>query len=86
MLCEKCGVECERDEVDVGVGIIYGPWGCPCGWSEDSRYNSTEDEEGSPAQKENPDWLIDSRGGMIRKAAIEEKLKHFGINTDGLDL
>lgn len=38
--CEKCGAECYRDEVDVGVGVIYGPWGCPnCGWSESSDYD-----------------------------------------------
>lgn len=41
--CEKCGAECSREEVDVGVGIIYGPWGCPeCGWSESSQYDVSE--------------------------------------------
>lgn len=40
--CEKCGAECDRHEVDVGVGVIYGPWGCPgCGWSEDEQYDLT---------------------------------------------
>jgi hypothetical protein len=39
MKCEECGGDCYRDEVDVGVGVIYGPWGCPgCGWSESSIY------------------------------------------------
>jgi hypothetical protein len=33
-ICPKCGGDCWRDSADVGVGIIYGPWGCPCGWSE----------------------------------------------------
>lgn len=29
-LCPYCGAEAERDEVDVGVGMIpAGPWGCP---------------------------------------------------------
>jgi len=33
--CPNCGGGCCRDEVDVGVGIIYGPWGCwSCRWSE----------------------------------------------------
>jgi transcription elongation factor Elf1 len=34
--CPECGsTNCSRDEVDVGVGIMYGPWGCSsCGWSE----------------------------------------------------
>jgi hypothetical protein len=39
MECEECGDDCYRESVDVGVGIIYGPWGCPsCGWSESSIY------------------------------------------------
>ena len=34
MKCPKCGDDCERDSVDVGVGIIHGPYGCPsCAWS-----------------------------------------------------
>lgn len=38
--CPNCGAEdLWRDEVDVGVGIIYGPYGCPCGWSESGEYN-----------------------------------------------
>jgi hypothetical protein len=36
MTCPKCGAECGREEADVGVGIMYGPWGCGnCGWRED---------------------------------------------------
>lgn len=36
MKCPDCGEECERDEVDNGVGIqAAGPWGCPfCHWVE----------------------------------------------------
>ena len=42
MQCPKCSTECHRDEADVGVGIIYGPYGCPgCGWSEDPHYDRT---------------------------------------------
>lgn len=38
--CPNCADDCYRDEADVGVGIIYGPWGCPsCGWSESDAYN-----------------------------------------------
>jgi len=38
--CPNCGDDCWRDEADVGVGIMYGPWGCPsCGWSEWAEYN-----------------------------------------------
>lgn len=32
-----------RDEVDIGVGIIYGPYGCYCGWSEAEEYNQLLD-------------------------------------------
>ena len=35
MTCPECGTLCERDEVDVGPGVICGPWSClGCGWSE----------------------------------------------------
>lgn len=36
--CEHCGsFNLTRDEVDIGVGIQYGPWICQdCGWSEDA--------------------------------------------------
>ena len=42
--CPKCGcTELHRDEVDIGVGTIYGPWGCPeCGWSEGSEYDLSD--------------------------------------------
>ena len=35
MKCPRCGAECDRDEVDIGVGVQGGPWGCPdCHWIE----------------------------------------------------
>lgn len=55
MNCLKCGGECYRDEVDVGVGIVEGPWGCmECGWSESSEYDLSEGK--------NP---VDEKGGAI---------------------
>ena len=40
MLCPKCQNECKCVEVDVGVGVMTGPEGCPvCGWSESSQYD-----------------------------------------------
>lgn len=40
MDCPECEFPCSRDFVDVGVGIIHGPWGCGnCGWSEDEKYD-----------------------------------------------
>lgn len=33
--CPKCGGELVRDEVDIGVGVMLGPAGCPdCHWME----------------------------------------------------
>lgn len=35
MKCPQCNDDCWRDEVDVGVGVQYGPWRCNgCGWYE----------------------------------------------------
>jgi hypothetical protein len=35
MTCPDCGAECDRDEVDIGVGTQYGPWRCrECPWGE----------------------------------------------------
>ena len=32
--CPECGYPLEADEVDVGVGVIYGNYGCPnCHWT-----------------------------------------------------
>lgn len=79
MNCQKCGELCDRDEVDVGVGVIYGPWGCySCGWSEDSRYDCSEGT--SAAQQESPGFYVDPCGGKQRISAIEDKLNHFGID------
>lgn len=55
MKCQKCGEECIRDSVDIGVGIIHGPYGCECcGWSEDEEYDLSEGK--------NP---VDEKGGVI---------------------
>lgn len=85
MECPKCGGDCDRDEVDVGVGVIHGPYGCfECGWSESAEYDSSEGV--SQKEQENPDFMVDPQGGMIRKSAVEGRLKHFGVNTEGLNL
>lgn len=54
--CPKCSNDdLHRDEADVGVGIIYGPWGCPaCGWSEYSEYDLSDGRS-----------AVDERGGAI---------------------
>lgn len=59
MICPNCGEDCDRDEVDVGIGVMRGPWGCFCGWSEDSKYNALNGAGGW--QKDGS--YHDSRGG-----------------------
>ena len=76
--CEKCGEDCYRDEVDVEVGIIYGPWGCSvCGWSEHPEYDRSEGT--SPAQAEDPEWYVDQFGGKRKISSIADCLARFGI-------
>jgi hypothetical protein len=34
MNCPFCDQECVREEVDIGVGTLNGPWRCDhCGWA-----------------------------------------------------
>lgn len=56
MICPKCACdECHREEADVGVGVIYGPWGCPrCGWSEGEEYDLSTGRD-----------PVDGRGGVL---------------------
>ena len=76
--CPKCGEECQRDEVDVGVGVITGPWGCySCGWSDDPRYDSSNGA--SVAQAEYPDHYLDPCGGATPLKTIERKLDRLGL-------
>lgn len=42
MDCPRCRVPAARDEVDNGVGIIVGPFGHWCGWSEDAEYDVSD--------------------------------------------
>jgi hypothetical protein len=71
MVCPKCGDECWRDEVDVDVGIIYGPWGCSaCGWSENPEYDCSEGKV-----PEAPDgWRVTPQGGLVNVERQREEL------------
>lgn len=41
--CPYCEEPCDRESVDVGIGVIHGPWGCGnCGWSESPEYDSRD--------------------------------------------
>lgn len=58
--CPKCGAECVRDEVNVGVGWRFGPWGCPsCRWSESEQYDLSDD---CPSRRK--DGTVDQYGGL----------------------
>lgn len=49
--CPNCGGKnTERHEVDIGVGVQFGPWYCmDCGWQEpEIDYGITENTEGMP--------------------------------------
>lgn len=53
-VCPRCGqTGLHRESVDCGFGLIFGPYGCPCGWSEDPGYdmlfNGGEQPDGSYA-------------------------------------
>ena len=42
MICPECEAPCWREEVDVGVGLIYGDWMCECGWEESLCFPMTD--------------------------------------------
>lgn len=60
--CPRCGeTELWRESADVGVGIIYGPYGCPCcGWSENEEYDL---QKGGGVQPDGS--YIDPYGGLL---------------------
>lgn len=63
--CPKCGSDAiYRDSVDVGVGIMYGPYGCPdCAWSEYEEYDFSD---GRTKVQENGS-VLDQWGGLYPK-------------------
>lgn len=68
-VCPECGGTCDRDSVDVGVGVIYGPWGCcDCGWGE----NGGARVEG--------DRYIDQFGGSTSIERMADNAERLGID------
>jgi hypothetical protein len=61
MNCPKCGSkDLYRDSVDVGIGIMYGPYGCDeCGWSSDPKYDLSEEPKIDPSG-----YIVDQWGGL----------------------
>jgi hypothetical protein len=53
MNCPQCNEPCDQDEVDVGVGVIYGPARClNCGWYEGHQINEIIDNEREEEKQE----------------------------------
>jgi len=64
MTCPKCGnTDLWRDSADVGIGTMYGPYGCPCGWSEWETYDLTD------GPKTQDGYRVDQWGGLTPPAA-----------------
>lgn len=81
--CPKCQERCMRESVDVGVGVMYGPWGCPgCGWSSDSDYDHSNGS--APADAIRSGWYSDQFGSLHSKARLAEDIKAAGERF-GLD-
>jgi hypothetical protein len=66
-LCPNCKDDnLWRESADVGVGVIYGPYGCAtCGYSEDETYNLASglktSADGSPVDQFGgvyPGWKV----------------------------
>lgn len=74
MKCPKCNDDCERDSVDVGVGVIHGPYGCPsCGWSEYEEYDLSGGQD--PLR---PDGgAIDQYGGYHPPGSVRARALRF---------
>lgn len=70
MRCPKCETECHRHSVDVGVGVIHGPHGCPtCAWSESEEYDLSEGQ--SPIRDDG--GVVDQYGGYWPAASSVAK-------------
>jgi predicted RNA-binding Zn-ribbon protein involved in translation (DUF1610 family) len=61
--CPRCGdTNIWRESCDVGVGVIYGPYGCQCGWSEDWEY-----DKNNQTQVTEDGYTKDQWGGLTPK-------------------
>ena len=67
MNCPECGESCWRECADIGVSILYGPYGCEsCGWSEWSEYNQRD-----PNHKPFTDQFGGVWPGLARKESLD---------------
>lgn len=77
--CPHCGEPCDREEVDVDVGVIHGPWGCAgCGWSSDSAYDSRDG-----VRPDGDDRVFDQYGVSHHTSRIGGMAVRAGLNVNG---
>ncbi len=81
-LCPVCKNMVWRDSVDVGVGIIHGPWGCGgCGWSSDPFY----DCRSGPCEAEREDenkYKINQFGHLFKNKPLKNKEQKSEIENE----
>jgi transcription elongation factor Elf1 len=76
--CPHCGSPCDRDQVDVDVGVIYGPWGCAnCGWSSNPEYDSR-----GGIRHDGADRVFDQYGGSHHVERLSGKAVLAGVNLN----
>lgn len=67
-MCPECGSVCYRDEVDIGVGIQYGPIHCTnCCWPKQHKWTGKQ-MGGPPDMAESTEWV-----GYCDVCGIEKK-------------
>ena len=70
MKCPHCSEEVDRTEVDNGVGMMYGPYGCHnCGWSEYPEYDCRE-AWSKEELKMKGEGFVDPMGGWWKKSKV----------------
>lgn len=83
--CPKCGGEVDQHTIDIGVGIIEGPWGCiDCGWSEYEEYDlstgrSPIDEKGGVTDQFGAYYPPGNSVALAYRMAEEASLKELDV-------
>jgi hypothetical protein len=65
----------------VGIGIIYGPWGCGCGWSEAKEFDRRSGTNAATQQGGEDRWT-DQFGVSHSRSRIAENLTRLGLPGD----
>ena len=69
--CPHCGEGCDRESVDVGIGIMHGPWGCGnCGWSSSPEYDSRVGIRRDGAERVYDQWGVSHHRDRIDGVAV----------------